>query len=81
MFGVVEPKTGRVDFEVTERHTKLDFAFAMKRLVDELYPHAERWTGPDLWTKLIGDSTQGECTTAGGAAGWTHRPANSSGVR
>lgn len=42
LFGVVEPKTGRVDFEVTERHTKLDFAFAMKRLVDELYPQAER---------------------------------------
>ncbi len=31
-----------MDFEVTERHTKLDFAFAMKRLVDELYPQAER---------------------------------------
>ncbi|PYE55638.1 DDE superfamily endonuclease [Deinococcus yavapaiensis KR-236] len=40
LFGFLEPKTGRVAFEVTERHTKRDFALAMKRLVDELYPKA-----------------------------------------
>lgn len=40
LFGYLEPKTGRVHFEVTERHTKLDFARSMKQLVDELYPQA-----------------------------------------
>ena len=40
--GMLEPKTGRVSFEVTERHTKLDFAWAMQRLEDTVYPHAER---------------------------------------
>ena len=40
LFGFLEPKTGRVSFQVTERHTKLDFAHCMKRLVDELYPKA-----------------------------------------
>nr|WP_295815143.1 IS630 family transposase [uncultured Deinococcus sp.] len=40
LFGMLEPNTGRVHFEVTERHTKMDVARSMKQLVDELYPRA-----------------------------------------
>ncbi|WP_084046271.1 IS66 family transposase [Deinococcus hopiensis] len=49
--------------------------------VDETGSKVKGWTGPVLWTKRTGDSAQGGCTPRGGAVGWPHRWANSSGVR
>jgi transposase len=41
LFAFFEPKRGFRRVEVSERRTAKDFALAMKRLVDELYPQAE----------------------------------------
>ena len=37
-----QPKNGWRQVEVTDRHTKLDFAEQMKYLVDEAFPEAEK---------------------------------------
>lgn len=42
IFCAIEPLTGRRLLEVTERRANVDFAFFVRRLVDELYPQAER---------------------------------------
>lgn len=42
LFMMCQPKTGWRHVEVTERHTKLDFAEQMKYLVDEAFPEAEK---------------------------------------
>jgi transposase len=42
IFIFVEPQAGWRHVEVTEHHTKLDFAQQMKWLVDQRYPEAER---------------------------------------
>jgi hypothetical protein len=41
LFVFVEPKAGQRHILVTQRRTKLDFAYAMRYLVDELYPEAD----------------------------------------
>lgn len=41
LFLFVEPKAGKRHVLVTRRRTKLDFAYAMRYLVDVLYPDAE----------------------------------------
>ena len=41
LFLFVEPQAGFRHVLVTRRRTKQDFAFAMRYLVDELYPHAD----------------------------------------
>lgn len=40
LFMFFEPLAGRRHIEVTERRTKVDWAYCMKQLVDELYPDA-----------------------------------------
>ena len=42
IFASFEPKGGWRHLEVTERRTAVDFASAMRRLVDECYPGAEK---------------------------------------
>jgi hypothetical protein len=42
LFMICEPKTGWRHVEVTNRHTKLDFAEQMKYLVDKAFPEAEK---------------------------------------
>jgi DDE superfamily endonuclease len=42
LFMFCEPKSGWRHIEVTERHTKRDFAEQMKWLVDEAFPEAEK---------------------------------------
>jgi len=42
LFLFFEPLRGWRHIEVTERRTKLDWAYCMKQLVDEFYPHAVR---------------------------------------
>lgn len=42
LFMMCQPKTGWRHVEVTDRHTKLDFAGQMKYLVDEAFPKAEK---------------------------------------
>ncbi len=42
LFMCCEPKSGWRHIEVTERHTKLDFAEQMKWLVEEVFPQAEK---------------------------------------
>ena len=42
LFMICEPKSGWRHVEVTDRHTKLDFAEQMKYLVDEVFPKAEK---------------------------------------
>jgi len=42
LFMMCEPKSGWRHIEVTERHTKRDFAEQMKWLVDEAFPEAEK---------------------------------------
>lgn len=42
IFCAVEPLTGRCLLEATERRTNQDWALFMRRLVDEVYPDAER---------------------------------------
>ncbi len=42
LFMMCEPKGGWRHVEVTDRHTKLDFAEQMKYLVDEAFPEAEK---------------------------------------
>jgi hypothetical protein len=42
LFMFVEPKAGSRHVLVTNRRTKQDFAFAMRYLVDVIYPEAER---------------------------------------
>ena len=41
LFAFFEPQAGFRHMEVSQRRTAKDFALAMKRLVDELYPRAE----------------------------------------
>ena len=41
LFLFVEPKAGKRHVLITHRRTKLDFAYAMRYLVDVLYPDAE----------------------------------------
>jgi hypothetical protein len=48
LFLFVEPKAGFRHVLVTRRRTKLDFAYAMRYLVDALYPEAE-------WVDLVLD--------------------------
>lgn len=42
VFCAVEPRTGRCLAEATSRRTSVDFAHFVRRLVDEIYPRAER---------------------------------------
>lgn len=42
LFMMCQPKSGWRHVEVTDRHTKLDFAEQMKYLVDEAFPEAEK---------------------------------------
>lgn len=42
LFMMCQPKKGWRHVEVTDRHTKLDFAEQMKYLVDEAFPEAEK---------------------------------------
>lgn len=42
LFMMCQPKNGWRHVEVTDRHTKLDFAEQMKYLVDEAFPEAEK---------------------------------------
>jgi transposase len=42
LFMMCEPKSGWRHIEVTERHTKLDFAGQMQWLVDEAFPSAKK---------------------------------------
>lgn len=42
LFMMCQPKAGWRHVEVTDRHTKLDFAEQMKYLVDEAFPDAEK---------------------------------------
>jgi hypothetical protein len=44
LFIAFEPATARRDVTVTQRRTKSDWAHYVKRIVDELYPRAERIT-------------------------------------
>jgi transposase len=42
IFAFFEPKRGWRHLDVTDRRTAVDFALAMRRLVDEHYPEAEK---------------------------------------
>lgn len=42
VMGFLDPKGGARCLEASERRTRLDFARCMRRLVDEIYPEAER---------------------------------------
>lgn len=42
IFAFFEPKSGWRHLDITERRTAVDFAFAMRRLVEEHYPQAEK---------------------------------------
>jgi transposase len=42
LFMMCEPKSGWRHVEVTDRHTKMDFAEQMKYLVDEVFPEAAK---------------------------------------
>ncbi|CAA9397867.1 Mobile element protein [uncultured Microcoleus sp.] len=42
LFMMCQPKSGWRHVEVTDRHTKMDFAEQMKYLVDEAFPEAEK---------------------------------------
>jgi len=42
IFAFFEPKRGWRHLDVTDRRTAVDFALAMRRLVDEQYPEAEK---------------------------------------
>jgi hypothetical protein len=42
IFAFFEPKQGWRHLDVTDRRTAVDFALAMRRLVDEHYPEAEK---------------------------------------
>lgn len=42
LFMLFEPLTAWRDVQVTDRHTRVDWAHMMKRLVDERYPDAEK---------------------------------------
>ena len=42
IFAFFEPKSGWRHLDITERRTAVDFALAMRRLVDEHYPQAEK---------------------------------------
>ena len=42
VFAIFEPKGCRHHLEVTERRTSVDFALAMRKLVDEHYPEAQK---------------------------------------
>ena len=41
LFMICEPRSGWREITVSEQRTKIDFAYQMKRLVDEQYPEAE----------------------------------------
>ena len=42
IFMMFEPLTGKRHVEVTERRTKIDWAYCMRQLADEIYPEAEQ---------------------------------------
>jgi len=42
IFAFFEPKRGWRQLDITDRRTAVDFALAMRRLVDEHYPQAEK---------------------------------------
>lgn len=42
IFMMFEPLTGKRHVKVTERRTKIDWAYCMRQLVDEIYPEAEQ---------------------------------------
>jgi transposase len=42
VFLMIEPLTGKIVTEVTERRTKRDFAHFLKKICDEVYPDAEK---------------------------------------
>lgn len=42
VFLMIEPLTGKIVTEVTERRTKIDFAHFMKKICDEVYPDVEK---------------------------------------
>jgi hypothetical protein len=44
LFIAFEPLAGRRDITVTDRRTKIDWATYVKKIVDEMYPHAHRVT-------------------------------------
>jgi len=41
IFMIFEPLAGQRDVEVTERRTKKDYAVCLRKISDEMYPHAE----------------------------------------
>jgi hypothetical protein len=42
IFMIFAPLEGRRDALVTERHTAIDYAHALKHVADEMFPHAEK---------------------------------------
>src|SRR5215213_7263568 len=78
IFAFFEPKRGWRHLDVTDRRTAVDFALAMRRLVDEHYPEAEKevrvvlgnlintHTGAALYTRLSSPRRRGVC-----CAGWS----------
>jgi hypothetical protein len=42
IFALFEPKSGWRHLDITDRRTAVDFALAMRRLVDEHYPEAKK---------------------------------------
>lgn len=42
VFLMIEPLTGKIVSEVTERRTKIDFAHFVKKICDKVYPEAEK---------------------------------------
>ena len=42
IFMVFEPLAGKREVEVTDRRTKKDWAACVRRIADEMYPHAEK---------------------------------------
>lgn len=44
IFTMIEPHTGYIYLEVRERRTKLDFAYVVKNILENIYPNAEMIT-------------------------------------
>lgn len=42
LFMIFEPLAGQRDVEVTDRRTKKDYAQCLRKIAEEMYPHAER---------------------------------------
>src|SRR5215210_7085767 len=86
IFAFFEPKRGWRHLDVTDRRTAVDFALAMRRLVDEHYPEAEKvrvildnlntHTGAALYSRLSSPRRRGASY-----AGWsfTTRPSTQPG--